>query len=162
MTGLPSSIQSQIERYEQGAAILQGALAGFPAERLKEPLPPGAWSAHQVVCHLSDFEIVGAERIKAVLAEDGPQIPARDENRYAAKLRYHDRPLEDELALIAAIRRQIARLLRSLEPSDFQRVGIHSLDGPLSLEALLARLADHLPHHADFIERKKRSLSKPV
>jgi hypothetical protein len=162
MASLSPSLQGLLENYERGPAILEAALADFPAARLREPLPPGQWSAHQVVCHICDFEIVGADRMKAVVAEDGPQIPGRDETRYAARLHYDARNLADELALIAAVRRQVSALVRSLSPAEFQRVGIHSIDGPLTLETLLTRLTGHLPHHAGFIERKKRSLLKPA
>ncbi len=162
MESLSQPILALIEKYEQGPTQLRNALAEFPAEKLAAPLPPGAWSAHQVVCHLADFETVYADRIKAVVAEDGPQIPGRDDSRFAARLRYEQRNLAEELALIEAVRRQVAPLLRSLTPAEYQRVGIHSVDGPLSLETLLTRIAGHIPHHADFIERKKRLLLKPV
>jgi hypothetical protein len=156
---LSPEIVALIDRYERGPTALRQALAGFPADQLKTPLPPGKWSAHQVVCHVADFEIVGADRIKSVIAEDGPQLPGRDEERFAARLHYGERVLANELSLIELVRRQIGRLVRSLEPADFRRVGIHSVAGPLSLAEVLNRLTEHIPHHADFIERKKRSLS---
>lgn len=162
MASVLNPIPTLIESYADGPARLNAALAGYPADRLNVPSPPGGWSALQVVCHLADFETVYADRIKAVLAEDGPQIPGRDENRFAARLRYEERTLSEELALIEAVRRQLVPLLRSLGPADFQRVGIHSVDGPLSLETLLKRIAGHIPHHADFIERKKQLLLKPA
>lgn len=162
MESLPETVRSLIESYEQGPSLLREALSGFPPEKLKVPSPPGEWSAHQVVCHLADFETVYADRIKAVVAEDGPQIPGRDDSRFAARLHYEDRNLADELSLIEAVRRQVTPLLRSLAPAEYRRVGIHSVDGPLSLETLLTRIAGHIPHHADFIERKKRLLLKPV
>lgn len=162
MADLPPSIWNLIEKYEAGPNLLCSALAEFPADQLDVPLPPGEWSALTVVCHLCDFEIVCADRIKAVIAEDGPQLPCRDENRYVARLHYRQRNITDEMALIEAIRRQIAALLKSLSAEDFQRVGIHSLDGPLSLETLVTRIAGHIPRHADFIERKKQLLLKPA
>lgn len=162
MTKLSAELLSKIDAYERGPQLLQAALDGFPADRLNDPLPPGQWSARYVVCHLADFEIVFADRIKAVIAEDGPQLPARDENRFSARLQYEQRQVADELPLFEQLRRPVARLLRSLEPADFRRVGIHSAAGPLTLEQLLERIAGHIPHHADFIERKKRLLMKPV
>ncbi len=158
MPELPPSITELIESYAQGPALLKAALADFPAEKLSAPLPPGEWSAMQIVCHLADFEIVCADRIKAIVAEDGPQIPSRDENRFLSRLHYEQRNLSDELSLIEAVRRQLTRLLKSLAPADYQRVGIHSLDGPLTLETLLSRIVRHIPHHADFIARKKQRL----
>lgn len=162
MSNLPADILDLIEKYSHGADVLRGALADFPADKVARPLPPGEWSAQQVVCHLADMEIVYADRIQAVIAEDGPQIPARDENRYITRLNYQSRNIADELTLIETLRRQIAPLLRSLHAADYQRVGIHSIDGPLSLKTLLTRISGHVPHHAEFIARKKQLLLKPV
>lgn len=162
METLTPALCALIEKYEQGPLILRTALADFPEAQFKVPSPPGLWSAHQVVCHLADFETVYADRIKAVVAEDGPQIPGRDDSRFAARLHYEDRILSDELLLIESVRRQVARLLKSLTIAEYQRVGIHSVDGPLSLETLVTRIAGHIPHHADFIQNKKRLLLKPV
>lgn len=162
MSALPASITALIGKYACGSDVLRAALNGFPPDELALPTPPGAWSALAVTCHLADFELVYADRMKAILAENGPQLPGRDENRYAARLHYEQRNLSDELSLIELVRRQMTPLLRSLDAADFQRVGIHSIDGPLSLEALLTRIAGHIPHHADFIERKKQLLLKPA
>ena len=160
MSQLPAEIASLIEAYERGPELLKAAVRKFPANRLADPLPPGEWSVLQIVCHLSDFEVVFADRLKAVVAEDGPQLPVRDENRFSARLHYENRQISDELELIALIRRQVAQLLRSLNADDFRRVGIHSEAGPLTLQQLLARIGGHLPHHAEFIERKLQLLSK--
>jgi hypothetical protein len=162
MSDLSAEILGLIDKYAQGADVLRAALADFPADKVAAPLPPGRWSAQEVVCHLADMEIVYADRIQAVIAEDGPQIPARDENRYVSRLNYQARRVTDMLALIETVRRQITPLLQSLDAADFHRVGIHSVDGPLDLKTLLSRISGHVPHHADFIARKKQLLLKPA
>lgn len=158
METLLAEIPALIEKYEQGPSLLKQAVSAFPQDKLTTPLPPGAWSVHQIVCHLADFETVYADRIKAIVAEDGPQIPGRNDSLFAARLRYEQRCLDDEFQLMEIVRRQMALLLKSLSPSEFQRVGIHSLDGPLSVATLLARITGHIPHHVEFIERKKSLL----
>ena len=106
---------------------------------------PGKWSTLEVICHLADFEIVGADRIKRVIAEKEPTLPGGDEKLFAARLAYHQRNAEEELLLIETIRKQVARILRTLKPDDFQRRGIHSEAGPLTLEALVQRSTGHIP-----------------
>ena len=56
------------------------------------------------------------------------------------------------------IRKQVARILQSLTPEDFQRRGIHSESGPLTLETLVQRITGHIPHHVQFIEEKRKVL----
>ena len=86
---------------------------------------------------LADFEPILADRMKRVIALDRPQLLAADENGFAAALAYHDRDLEEELAVIETTRRQMARILRALPESAAERVGVHSERGPKTLIELL-------------------------
>jgi hypothetical protein len=112
----------------------------------------------EVICHLADFEIVFADRIKRIIAEDEPTLVSGAEKPFAARLAYHERDAEEELLLIALIRQQVARILRTLKPEDFQRRGVHSEYGPIILDAMIERITGHIPHHLQFIEEKKRAL----
>jgi len=47
-----------------------------------------------------------------------------------------------------------------LKPEDFQRRGIHSEAGPLTLETLLQRITGHIPHHVRFIEEKRKAMAQ--
>ena len=119
---------------------------------------PGKWSTLEVICHIADFEIVYADRIKRIIAENEPTMFSGDPTEFAARLAYHQRNCDDELLLIALIRQQVARILRTLKPEDFERRGIHSQSGPMTLEAMVQRITGHIPHHLRFVEEKKRAL----
>ena len=119
---------------------------------------PGKWSTLEVICHLADFEIVFADRIKRIIAEDEPTLFGGDPDGFAARLAYHERNAEEELLLIALIRQQVARILRTLKPEDFQRRGIHSESGPMILDAMIERITGHIPHHLRFIEDKRAAM----
>src|SRR5438128_9201973 len=84
------------------------------------------WSTLEVVCHLADFEPILADRMKRVIAEDQPQLLGASEVKFAAALAYHQRDLEEELAIVDNTRRQMARILRSLPAEALQRVGVHN------------------------------------
>jgi hypothetical protein len=81
-----------------------------------------------------------------------------DPDVFAARLRYDQRDVKEELQLVEAVRRHAGRILRLLDEDDFQRNGRHSEDGPLSLETLLRRIARHIPHHVKLIEDKRKVL----
>ncbi len=147
-----------IDDYLASARRLREAVAGLSPEQLKQRPIAGKWSTLEVVCHLADFEIVIADRIKSVIAEDRPQLPGRDEKLFAARLHYHDRDVENELALVDSIHRQIAAILRKLTAADFQRVGIHAERGPLTLETLVGGAAGHIAHHLKFVAEKRRAM----
>ena len=148
-----------IDQYAAGPKLLREKTAGMTREQALARPVPGKWSTLEVVCHLADFEIVYADRLKRVIAEHEPTMFGGDPDVFAAKLSYHDRDLAEELAMIESIRNSTARILRKLGEADFARVGKHSEAGPLPLATLLERVTGHLPHHAKFIEEKRAALS---
>lgn len=148
-------LREVVDRYAAGPELLRTSLDGLSAEQLRTPAPPGAWSPLQVVCHIADFETIYADRIKRVLAEQEPLLLSGDPDLFAASLSYGDRNVEEELTLIAAQRGQLGRILRSRPAADFQRRGRHSVDGPMTILQLLKNVGNHIPHHVDFLQKKR-------
>jgi uncharacterized damage-inducible protein DinB len=147
-----------ISDYEAAPALVRKSVAGLSREQLTARPIAGKWSILEVVCHLADFEPVYAGRMKWVIAEDDPILPSGNPDRFAARLAYHDRDLEEELTIIEATRRSMTRILRTLSTADFARTGRHTVDGPLSVETLLKRVTGHVTHHLPFIEEKRKAL----
>jgi hypothetical protein len=150
---------SLIDQYLAGPGILRRAIAGMTKEQLVARPIPGKWSTQEVVCHVAEYEPIYADRMKRVIALEEPSLLKGDPELFAARLAYHQRDVQEELALIELTRKQTARILRTLRPEDFQRKGGHSRDGVLTLAALLQRITAHIPHHVAFIEEKKRALA---
>ena len=150
--------QAMLENYLAGPKLLSDSVAGLTHEQLTSRPISGKWSVLEVVCHLSDFEIVYADRIKRVIVENEPTMFGGNPDDFAARLAYHDRDINEELALIENIRTHLTRILRKLPAQDFQRRGIHSESGPLTLETLLGRITGHILHHVRFIEEKKLAM----
>ncbi len=147
--------------YCAGPQLVRQAVSGMTREQLMARPIPGKWSTLEVICHLADFEIVLADRIKRVIAEDNPTMFSGDQDRFAARLAYHQRDAEEEMVLIEHIRKQVARILRSLPSEAFQRRGTHSESGPMTLATLVERITGHIPHHVRFIQEKRRALGLP-
>ena len=147
-----------IDDYFAGVKTLLDAVASMNPDQLKARPILGKWSTLEVVCHLSDFEPIMADRMKRVLSHDNPALLGADENRFAATLAYHDRDLEEELAVIAATRMQLARILRAQPAAAFQRVGLHNERGPRTVEQLLTGAINHINHHVGFVVEKRRAL----
>ena len=150
-----------IDDYLAGPALLRQAVADMTQEQLVARPVPGKWSTLEVVCHLADYEIVGADRIKRTIAENEPTLIGGDQSQqsqFAARLAYHERPVEEELLLIEMIRKHVARILRTLRPEGFQRRGIHSVAGPMTVENFVERITRHIPYHLQFIEEKRKFL----
>lgn len=148
-----------IDQYAAGPQLLRDAIAGMGAEQIGSAPIPGLWSTGQVICHLADFEAVYADRMKHVIAEDNPHFAGGFHQQFAEHLCYDQRNTEEELTVIEAIRRQMARILRSLPLEALERTGIHSVDGPITLRTLLERITGHILHHVRFIEEKKAAMA---
>ncbi len=78
---------------------------------------------------------------------------------FARALQYDRRSVSEELEIIRLIRLQTARILREIPLEHFQRTGVHSESGPLTLETLLERIAGHSPHHVRFVDQKLAAMA---
>jgi len=153
-----ASLSGLIEEYLAGPKALRQAVTGMSREQILARPVPGKWSTMEVVCHLADFEPIGADRIKRIIAEDKPTLLGADEQRLAAALSYHDRDLEEELTIIEKTRSQMARILRKVPAEALNRVGNHNERGQLTLEQMLGSMIKHIPHHVKFIMDKRKAL----
>jgi hypothetical protein len=153
-----SALAPLIDNYLAGVNLLRQAVAGMTREQLTSRPIPGKWSTLEVVCHLADFDPILADRMKRIIALDRPQLIGADENRFASSLAYHERDLEEELAIIASTRSQIARILSNKPDSVLERVGVHNERGELTLERMLTLTTNHIPHHVKFIKEKRQAL----
>jgi hypothetical protein len=147
-----------IEQYLAGPAELRAAVAGMSREQLVAHPVPGKMSTLEVVCHIADFEPVYADRMKRVIALDKPTLLGADENLFRATLAYHERDVEEELAIVERTRSQMARILRTLGDVGWQRVGMHNERGPMTLEAIVTTITRHIPHHVSFLREKRQAL----
>lgn len=155
---MSDDISTLLNAYKEGPSILRAAVEkAEPSEFDLIPVP-GKWSIRQVVCHISDFEPVYADRFKRVLVEDNPTIFGGDPDAYAAGLAYGQRSVESELAYIEATREHMLPILQQCDIEQYQRTGVHSEDGPMTLETLINRIVGHIPHHVKFIEEKVAAL----
>jgi len=157
-----SALAPMIESYLAGVNVLRQAIAGMTREQLVARPVAGKWSTLEVVCHLADFDPILADRMKRVLAEDRPSLLGADEKRFAAALAYHERDPEEELAILAHTRSQMARILRRQSDDVLKRVGVHNERGEMTLERLLTGTTNHLLHHVKFIVEKRQALGLPT
>lgn len=151
-------IAQRIEEYLAGPEALRQSIAGMTAAEMDAAPVPGKWSTRQVICHIADFEPVYADRMKWIIAEENPPLPGGDPNLFAEHLAYDQRDIEEELQLITAVRQHTARILKTLSPDQFQRSGVHSRDGKLTIADLLDRITNHIPHHIQLIQEKREAL----
>jgi hypothetical protein len=153
--------EAMIAAYLDGIEVLRRAVAGMTPEQLVARPVPGRWSTLEVVCHLADFEPIYADRMKRVIATDRPPMLSAGREAFARALAYHERDIDEELALIDVTRKQMARILRNVPQDAWDRVGVYLHEGQeeeRSLRRLLEMITEHIPHHTAFIAEKRRAL----
>jgi uncharacterized damage-inducible protein DinB len=156
------SIKKLLNDYRNGPLLLRAVLAGMTPAQLDAAPIPGKWSTRQVICHLADAELLYADRFKRIIVEDQPPLRSMDPDAFVARLACSARDLSVELETIDAVRRHMSGILQTLSDADFQRTGVHSADGPLTLQTLLERITGHIPHHARTVVEKRRALGMDV
>jgi hypothetical protein len=155
-----------IEQYANGGDKLSMAIRGLTKEDLLQ-VPDadanvGKWSIQQVVIHCVDSDLVSADRLKRMIAEENPTLIGYDENRFVQNLHYNDQPADEAVALLDANRKLFAHVLLRLPESAWSRKGTHNERGAITVGAYLKATVDHLEHHLSFIHKKRAKMGKEM
>src|SRR5262245_9662219 len=118
-----SNISTLIKQYSNGAELLCDVMRSSGSIDVDARPIEGKWSVREAVCHLADTEIIYADRMKRVLAEDNPTFFEADPELFGPALFCPQRPLDNELGVIKAIRAHMLPILESCDAKDFQRTG---------------------------------------
>lgn len=151
-----------IARYKDGYRVVKEALAGATEAELSARPKPGAWSAREVVHHLADSESCSAFRLRTLLASESPVIQGYDQEAFAIKLAYQERPIDEALEVFRLARQTTASLIDRMTDADWNRTGTHTESGPYSAKRWLEIYAAHAHNHADQIRRARASAGAPA
>ena len=152
--------RSLIDQYESGGEKIRQAIKGLSREDLTAFPVPGTWSIQQIVIHLMDSDLIGADRMKRIIAEENPTLIGYDESKFSANLFYDEQPAADAVEIFDRNRRLFAKVLRKLPDSAFARQGTHNERGVVTLEQQLKGYVQHFEHHLKFIVEKRKKLGK--
>jgi hypothetical protein len=143
-----SDIPALLERFRRGPELLAVVLTGVFGEEEDFVPVPGKWSIRQIVAHLADAEMVGAHRLRQVIAEDNPTLMAFDQDAWTRNLDYARRKPKQSLETFRRVRAENYDLLKGLPEIAFERAGNHTENGPMTLLRLLEGYAGHAETHA--------------
>jgi len=114
---------------------------------------PEKWSARQILHHLTDSEMVLAYRLRTLLADRDPKMPAFDQNSWSAALAVE----LEELALLKscfeANRNLTIRLLKKIPADLWSKKGVHEEAGEMSTYDLVVRNTKHCVSHLTQLEK---------
>ena len=155
-----SNLAETLERFRRGPELLAMVLTGVYGDETDFALAPGKWSIRQVIAHLADSELVGAQRFRQVIAEDNPPLGAFDQDAWARNLDYARKQPKQSLESFRRVRAENYELLKSLPESAFERTGVHSERGAVTLRQLLDTYAEHAESHARQMQAIREEFKK--
>lgn len=154
--------RSNVEAYAAGAARVTEAIRGLEAADFAATPVAGTWSIGQIVIHLMDSDLIAADRMKRIIAEENPTLIGYDETAFSQKLFYAQQDPFAAAEIFRMNRELFSVVLRNVDDAAFARGGMHNERGRLTLAEMLETYVRHLNHHLGFIRHKRQLLGKPM
>jgi hypothetical protein len=155
MSTQSNSIKESAAAYESATQYFLNLARGVSSDQLDIKDPEG-WSARQIIHHLADSEAQSYARLRRLVAEpEGSIIQGYDENLWATapQLGYESAPVENSIAVFAAVRAGSLDIIKRLEESDLEKAGVHSESGRFTIAMWLASYTNHPKDHGDQLIR---------
>ena len=137
-----------LERFRRGPEVVAAVLTGAAGGELDFRPNAGRWSIRQIVCHLADSEVVAAERIRRIIAEDKPVIQPYDQDAWAERLDYHRRRISQALETFRRMRLENYELLKGIPEELFSKRVTYPGRGTMSLREIVELYTRHAEKHA--------------
>ncbi len=147
----------QINRYAEGAAVLDETLRKYPLQMWRYKPAENSWSIHEIILHLADSEVSSYMRLRKLVAENGSTLNHHDPDTWASEIDYHAQSADDALALIRLIRKANAQLMRTLPEQIWAtHAVVHPDRDSITLDDWMDLYIDHLHAHLQQMERVYR------
>ena len=114
---------------------------------------PDGWNVLFIVCHLHDYEMILAERVRLILEQDQPTLPAMNNSALAESRHYAERSLAEEFEACVQKRRRLIAQLEALDAAAWTRRGVHPVQGEGSLLDVVINAGLHDVDHTEQIIR---------
>ncbi|HZS43935.1 MAG TPA: DinB family protein [Blastocatellia bacterium] len=162
MTETPEQYKKRVLDYvkNQDALKIQAATArkieklikDVPRAKLMRSPAPGRWSVAEIIAHLADAEMVGAFRIRMMLASPGVEIQGYDQNDWATQGKYEKRDPKKSLETFRVVREANLALFKTLDQKQWKKFGVHSERGKEDVAIYAKLYAGHDINHLKQIE----------
>lgn len=143
----------QILKIERLPAQIKALVADLTAAQLTTRYLPAEWTVAQNVHHLFDSHANSYLRCKLIVTEHNPPLKGYDQDVWAARPDACGPEISGSLAALTGLHMRWVTFWRGLADTDYERVGIHSENGAVRLDDLLALYSGHGESHIDQIRR---------
>ena len=137
----------------QAPATIAGLIHGATDAKLKEQPGPGKWSVTEILVHLAEDELVSFWRYRQILEHESPALAGFDQDLWARLGDYASWEPEHALTMFRLLREGNIRMFSRLTAEQWQRSGVHSERGTLTVHDLCRHMAAHDINHIEQIRK---------
>jgi hypothetical protein len=149
-----------LKALHEAAEELQSQLWGLSEDELCRRPAPDEWSLKEIAAHLRDAEACFLERLTLIVSQEEPELPDIDIDAYVLERDYRSLDLYEVLLEFSRLRHRTSGLLWSLEPSEWERAGLHPYRGRLSIMQVARDMNEHDLGHLWQVRRLRRQLEE--
>jgi uncharacterized damage-inducible protein DinB len=163
MTETTQQYKARLDSYVEGKdpiamqleapSVIARLIEGIGDEKLKKQPVRGKWSITAILMHLVEDELASSWRYRQMLEHDTPELAGYDQDLWARIGDYSSCDAQDALGLFRLLREANLRMFAQLTPAQWQRSGVHSERGRLTVRDLCRHMAAHDINHIEQIRR---------
>jgi hypothetical protein len=136
-----------IAMQREAPRTLARLIAGVAEQTLRRRPAPGKWSVTEILAHLAEDELTSTWRYRQMLEHEAPVLLGFDQDLWATLGEYATWKPEDALTLFQLLREANLRMFAHLTAEQWQRYGIHSERGKITVRDLCRHMAAHDINH---------------
>ena len=137
----------------EAPGTLARLIEGVSTNKLKKPPAPGRWSIGAILAHLAEGEITSTWRYRQMIENSGTSLPGFDQEVWARLGDYDSWEPQVALEMFRLLRQANLRMLTNLTPEEWQRFGIHSERGRMTVKDLASQMAGHDMNHIEQVQQ---------
>jgi uncharacterized damage-inducible protein DinB len=142
-----------IAMQREAPQMLASLIDGIAEAELTRRPAPGKWSVTEILAHLAEDELTSTWRYRQMLEHDGLELRGFDQDLWARVGDYASWKPQDALAMFRLLREANLRMFAHLTPEQWQRYGVHSERGKLTVRDLCRHMAAHDINHIEQVRR---------
>jgi hypothetical protein len=150
---MKNEISNLLETYIAAYPKIKDEINNLTNEEINFLPSPDKWSIRQILHHLCDSEMMAVTRVFRILTEEKPSLPSYNQNKWVSELGYDKLDPQVAVLTFGLLRQRLYQLYQTLPESVWERKGVHSEKGEITLFDMLKTYAKHGENHLQQIQK---------
>lgn len=126
---------------------------GVSADKLRQRPTPDKWSVAELLAHFAEAEMGSFWRYRQMIEHNGSSLLSYDQELWSRLGDYSNTDPNDSLQLFTLLRHANLGMFGRLTPEEWQRYGVHTERGEMSVRDLATQIAGHDLNHLEQIRK---------